>query len=91
MFYPALNAIFVVFDEAGRTIKLKIAQKVICLFRGHVYSRFERRTNPVCITCGSGRKRLKDRKTEFGADTIRRMQQELSVLLIHEASENEAE
>jgi hypothetical protein len=82
---------FVAFDETIGTTKLKITQKLICMFRGHVHSRFDRRKNPTCVICGPRRDRLKDRRTEFGADTIRRMHQELSVLLVHPVSENEAE
>jgi hypothetical protein len=82
---------FVAFDETIRTTKLKITQKLICMFRGHVHTRFDRRTKPTCVTCASGRERHKDRRTEFGADTIRLMHQELSVLLVHSVSENKAE
>jgi biotin synthase-like enzyme len=34
---------------------MKVADKVICLFLGHYYSRFERRS-PSCVYCGTSRR-----------------------------------
>jgi hypothetical protein len=52
-----------------KAIKLAITRKTICFFRGHVYSRFDRRKQPTCICCGPRRERYIDRRAISGNDS----------------------
>jgi hypothetical protein len=55
---------------------LTITNKTFCIFRGHVYSRFERRKKPTCVCCGPSRERYIDRRVPIGKDTRQRIHQE---------------
>ena len=48
--------------------ELKITEKIICFFCGHIYTRFERRKQPTCVSCGSRRERYKDRRAIISED-----------------------
>ena len=47
---------------------MKVADKIICLFLGHYYSRFERR-NSSCVYCGTSQRH---RNRKVGNDVDRR-------------------